>query len=230
MALTDTAIRNAKPRAKPYKLSDGGGLYLQVQPSGGKLWRQKYRVDGREKKLSIGPYPEIGLSAAREQLFMGKDPSREKQRDRLRAQSLAACTFSRVAAEYCERRKRDGHKPWAPATAARSEYLLSLLDAPIGRLPITEIEPVDILAGVRRIERKGNLESARRTLQLAGAVFAMRWPRPAWHQILQGIFAVPWLHPLSPTMPRSPSRAELANCSAQSTPTKALVLPNRRFR
>jgi integrase len=178
MALSDMAIRKAKPREKPYKLADGGGLYLQVQPSGGKLWRQKYRVKGSERTLSIGPYPAISLSearkrrdAAREQLATGKDPSREKQRERLRAQALAACTFSVVAAEYCDKRKRDGHKPWAPATAARSEYLLSLLEGPIGRLAITDIEPADALAAIRRIERMGNLESARRTLQLAGAVF-----------------------------------------------------------
>ena len=85
MALTDTAIRNAKPREKPYKLADGGGLFLQVYPGGGKLWRQKYRVDGREKKLSLGAYPEISLAearrrreSAREQMAMGRDPSREK--------------------------------------------------------------------------------------------------------------------------------------------------------
>ncbi|MFA5969218.1 MAG: Arm DNA-binding domain-containing protein [Sphingomonas sp.] len=80
MALSDMAIRKAKPREKPYKLADGGGLYLQVQPSGGKLWRQKYRINGSERKLSIGAYPEISLSearkrrdAAREQLVTGKD-------------------------------------------------------------------------------------------------------------------------------------------------------------
>lgn len=61
MALTDTAIRNAKAREKAYKLSDSGGLYLLVTPAGGKLWRQKFRVDGREKKLAIGTYPEISL-------------------------------------------------------------------------------------------------------------------------------------------------------------------------
>lgn len=66
MALTDTAVRNAKPREKPYKLGDSLGLFLLVQPSGGKLWRMKYRIDGREKKLGIGTYPEVGLAEARE--------------------------------------------------------------------------------------------------------------------------------------------------------------------
>ncbi len=125
MALTVVAIRNARPRAKPYKLGDAGGLFLLVQPSGGKLWRMKYRVDGREKKLGIGTYPEISLGdarrrrdEARELLANGKDPSREKQRDKVRSRSEADNTFSVVAAEYCDKRKRDGQKAWAAATAS----------------------------------------------------------------------------------------------------------------
>jgi hypothetical protein len=64
MALTDVAIRNAKPRAKPYKMGDAFGLFVLIQPSGGKLWRFKYRFEGREKKLAIGTYPVIGLTEA----------------------------------------------------------------------------------------------------------------------------------------------------------------------
>ena len=178
MALTDTALRNAKPRERQYKLADGGGLYLLITPPGGKLWRLKFRVDAREKKLSIGSYPEVSLGdarkrrdEARELLAAGKDPSREKQRDKLRSRLQAENTFAGIAAEYCEKRKRDGHKAWAPATAVRSEYLLGLLSSSIGRLPIGEIEPADVLAAIRKIEAKGNLESARRTQQLASAVF-----------------------------------------------------------
>lgn len=178
MALTDVAIRNAKPRPKPYKLGDSQGLFLLIQPSGGKLWRLKYRVDGREKKMGFGTYPEVSLSEARrrrdearEAIAAGKDPSRERQRLKLRTRELAGDTFSLIATEYCEKRKRDGQKAWAPATAARSEYLLNQLSGSIGRMPIGQIEPADVLAALRKIERKGNLESARRTLQLAGAVF-----------------------------------------------------------
>jgi integrase len=178
MALSDIAIRNAKPRLKPFKLGDSLGLFLLVQPSGGKLWRLKYRVEGREKKLAIGTYPEIGLSdarkrrdEARELIALGKDPSREKQRDKARSRIAAGNTFAAIAAEFCEKRKRDGNKGWAASTASRSEYLLSRLTGPMGGMPINEIEPADVLAAVRRIEAKGNLESARRTLQLAGAVF-----------------------------------------------------------
>ena len=90
MALTDVTIRNAKPGVKAVKLADGGGMFLLVTPAGGKLWRLKYRIDGREKLLAMGAYPEIGLGEARrrreearELIALGKDPSREKQRRRV---------------------------------------------------------------------------------------------------------------------------------------------------
>lgn len=178
MPLTDVAIRNAKPREKPYKVGDTLGLFLLVQPSGGKLWRVKYRIDGKEKKLAIGIYPQVGLAearrrrdAARELVAAGKDPGREKQREKVRSRIQAETTFDAIAAEFCQKRSRDGQKAWAVSTATRSEYLLSLLKGSIGKLPITEIEPADVLIAVRKIERKGQLESARRTLQLAGAEF-----------------------------------------------------------
>jgi integrase len=177
MALTDIAIRNAKAREKPYKLGDAAGLFLLVQPTGGKLWRLKYRVDGKEKKLGIGTYPDVSLSEARkrrddarELVAAGKDPSREKQRGKVRAKLDADNTFAAISAEYCKKRRRDGAKAWAPSTAVRSEYLLSLLLPSLGAMPIGEIEPADILGAIRKIEGKGNLESARRTLQLASAV------------------------------------------------------------
>lgn len=178
MALTDVAIRNAKPGEKPVKLADGGGLHLLVSPSGGKLWRVKYRIGGKEKQLAIGAYPAIGLAEARRRrdearqlVANGKDPSLEKRRGKARSRVEAANTFKAIAAEYCAKRKRDGEKGWAPATASRSEYLLSLLNSSVGPMPIAEIEPADLLDAVRKIERKGNLESARRTLQLASMVF-----------------------------------------------------------
>jgi integrase len=178
MALTDVAIRKAKPGPKPLKLSDGGGMHLLITPVGGKLWRLKYRIDGREKLLAIGAYPEISLGEARrrreearEMIALGKDPSREKRRDKLRSRIQAADTFKAISDEFCQKRRRDGQKGWAPATATRSEYLLSLVCGSIGHLPIGEIEPMDVLTAIRRIEGKGKLESARRSLQLAGAVF-----------------------------------------------------------
>lgn len=178
MALSDVAIRNAKPGEKAIKMADGGGMFLMVTPAGGKLWRLKYRVDGREKLLAIGAYPGIGLGEARrrreearELIALGKDPSREKQRDKVRARIHAADNFKAICDEYCQKRRKDGQKGWAPATAIRSEYLLSLVCGSIGKLLIGEIEPADVLTAIRRIEGKGKVESARRSLQLAGAVF-----------------------------------------------------------
>jgi len=178
MALTDVAIRNAKPGEKAFKLADGAGMFLLVTPAGGKLWRLKYRIDGREKLLAMGVYPETGLSDARKRrdearslIARGVDPSREKQREKVRSRAQATDTFTAITNEYCAKRRRDGENGWTPATAKRSEYLLSLLNPGIGRLAISEIEPADVLAAVRKIEAKGNLESARRTLQLASMVF-----------------------------------------------------------
>ena len=178
MPLTDVAIRNAKPRAKPYKMGDSHGLFVLVQPSGGRLWRLKYRFLGQEKKVALGIYPEVGLAEARnrmrqarELLALGKDPALEKKRRKLRSLVEADNTFAVIAAEFCAKRKRDGSKAWAPSTAKRCEYLLSLLSGSIGPMPITGIEPIDVLEAVRRIERQGKHESARRTLQLSGAVF-----------------------------------------------------------
>lgn len=178
MALTDATIRNAKPAVKQYKLADGAGLYLLVTPAGGKLWRLKYRMAGKEKLAAFGAYPEVSLAEARkrrdearEQIAASKDPSREKRRAKIRQRAEAMNTFAIISAEYCAKRKKDGQDGWAPATAKRSEYLLSRLNAALGSLPIGEIEPADILAAVRKIEAKGTLESAKRTLQLAGMVF-----------------------------------------------------------
>lgn len=136
MALTDVAIKNAKPRAKPYKLGDAGGLFLLIQPSGGKLWRLKYRVDGREKKLAIGTYPEVSLAEARkrrddarELLAGGKDPSLEKQRDKFRSRLQADNTFTAIAREFCDKRKRDGDKAWSKSSISRLCGALLLMTA-----------------------------------------------------------------------------------------------------
>ncbi len=177
MALTDIAIRNAKPRPKPFKMGDSGGLFLQVTPSGGKLWRLKYRCAGKEKLLAIGSYPELSLIAARkardnarELIAAGGDPAMAKQRDKARSLVDTGNTFEAIALEYFDKRKRDGERFWAESTIIRNNQLLGQLNPVIGKLPVTAIMPADVLAAVRRIEAKGNLESARRALQLAGGV------------------------------------------------------------
>lgn len=178
MSLSDAEIRQAKAREKPYKLGDSGGLYLQIMPNGAKHWRLKYRVHGKEKKLAIGTYPATSLKMARErrdaaraELAEGKDPSREKQRRDIQAKADAGNTFALIAAEFIAHRKADGRQAWAPATAAKNEWLIAQLAPTLGPLPITDIEPPEVLHAVRKIEARGNLESARRALQLASGVF-----------------------------------------------------------
>lgn len=108
MALTDTAIRLAKTEASDRKLADGKGLYLLLTASGSKLWRLKYRIDGKEKKLALGSYPEVGLKeararrdAARQAAQAGRDPSLAKREARIANRIAAATTFAGIAEEIC---------------------------------------------------------------------------------------------------------------------------------
>lgn len=184
MALTVTTLRNAKSKAAPYKLADEKGLFLLVQPSGGMLWRMKYRVDGRdeagnakrvEKKLSLGVYPDVGLADARERrdaarrlLAQGKDPAEEKRRDKQAKKTGAINTFGAVAKAYIEKNRRDG---LADATVRKREWFVSLVEKPLGSRPIAEIAPFEILDAVRPFEAAKNDEKAHRTLQFVGQVF-----------------------------------------------------------
>ena len=173
--LTEASVRNAKPQKKPLKLSDGGGLYLLVAPKGGKLWRLKFRAGGKEKVLALGAYPSISLAAARKArqsakdiLAAGGDPAREKQLNKQRARVSAANTFGEIAKEFLEKRQREG---LGDATKEKSEYYLTRLSDMIQRTPIVEITAPDLLAQLRKIEAKGNYETARRVLQLSSRVF-----------------------------------------------------------
>ena len=115
MALTDTAIRNAKPKDKPYKVADAGGIYLLVNPRGSKLWRVKYRLHGAERKLSLGAYPEITLAearaardAARRQLTQAVDPNAAKRQARIEASLRARNSFAAVAEDLITKREKEG--------------------------------------------------------------------------------------------------------------------------
>ena len=112
MPLTDIAVRNAKPKTKPFKLSDGGGLFLWVQPAGGKWWRYKYRFAGREKLLAIGAYPDVSLAEARERhtaarksLAAGIDPNEAKKEAKRQILIKSENTFEAIAREWYEQRK-----------------------------------------------------------------------------------------------------------------------------
>ncbi|QTH23576.1 tyrosine-type recombinase/integrase [Rhizorhabdus wittichii] len=184
MALTITTLRNAKPKAKPYKLADEKGLFLLVQPSGGMLWRMKYRIDGRddsgqpkriEKKLALGAFPAIGLKdardardAARRLLAKGIDPAEQKRRDTYAAKVNAANSFSALAKLYIAKNRRDG---LAEATVTKREWFLRLVEKSLGSRPIADIQPFEILEAVRPYEAAKNDEKAHRTLQFVGQVF-----------------------------------------------------------
>lgn len=143
MALSDTAIKAAKHGPRPIKLFDAHGLFLLLQPSGGKLWRLKYRYAGAEKKLSIGRYPDVGLKEARrrrdearELLAKGLNPE-EQKRVRKEAEALsAAMTFGIVGEEYLMKAGREGREA---VTIAKSRWLMSLMVTDLGHRPIRDI-------------------------------------------------------------------------------------------
>ena len=175
MSLTNTAVKAARPQAKPYKLYDEKGLFLLVEPSGAQLWRLKYRFQGKEKKLAIGRYPELGLREARDKrdearslLAVGTDPGQKKKDDRLTQAVQSANTFQAVAEEYIAKKTREG---LAEVTLTKARWLLRLLAAKIGSRPIAQITAPELLVALRRVEGQDKLETARRMRSFAGRVF-----------------------------------------------------------
>jgi len=178
MALTDLKVRNVKPNGKVIKISDGEGLYLQVQPNGTKLWRLAYRFLGKQKTLAIGTYPEISLQEARERkmearklLAQGIDPS-EHKKDQIRAAKLASGqTFMAVAKEFLAKCEAKGY---AKDTLDKKKWILNDLVIPVlGHRPIADIRPSEILELLSDIEASGRLETAKRVRQTIGAVFRL---------------------------------------------------------
>ena len=175
MALSDIAIRNAKPMVKPYKLSDSGGLFVLIATTGGKLWRYSYRFDGKQKTLTLGTYPDTGLKEARELhasarkvLAAGIDPNENRKNNKATKKLNAANSFEMVAREWWQsymKNKAESHKE---KVIRRFElYLFPWL----GKKPISEITAPQFLEVIKRIEKQNKLETAHRTLQTAGQVF-----------------------------------------------------------
>jgi hypothetical protein len=138
-----------------------------VTPAGGKLWRLKYRMHGVERKLALGRYPEMSLSAARkareaarEQASSGEDPSAEKRRKRIAARIAVGTTFGAVSQELIDKAEREGR---APATVAKMRWAREWLLPAIGHRPVDQVEPHELLAVLKRAEGKGQLETAKRT-------------------------------------------------------------------
>jgi integrase len=175
MPLTDTRIRNAKTNSKPYKLSDGGGMYLLVTPNSSRYWRMDYRFGGKRRTLALGTYPTVTLSnarsrreAARALLEKDIDPSVWKKATKRAAKLANDNTFEAIAREWLENQR----KRLAPRYLA---LLLARLEADvfpqIGSRPVTNIDAPELLEMLRKVEKRGVIETALRLRQLCGQVF-----------------------------------------------------------
>ena len=170
--LTDTAIRKAKPQAKPYKMGDSRGLFLLIHPNGSRYWRLKYRAAGKEKMLAFGVYPEVTLTEARQRcddarrmMRDGVDPSAERRAVKLANAEAGANTFGAIAAEWLAKQQAS----MAPVTYQKAQWLLGLAGALDSR-PMREITAPGVLAILRKLEAAGTIETAHRVKQRIGQV------------------------------------------------------------
>lgn len=191
MPLTNAGIKAAEPKSKPYKLSDEKGMYLEVAPSGGKWWRLKYRYEGKEKRISLGTYPDVGLKEAREKreearrlLAAGIDPGANRKALRSSTAGDDADSFEVIAREWFGRQRAT----WVDSHA---DKIISRLERDLfpwlGRRQISSITAPELLGALRRIEERGAVETAHRALQNCGQIYryaiatgrAERDPTPA---------------------------------------------------
>jgi integrase len=170
--LKDVAVRSAKPSAKPRKLSDGGGLYILIQPTGSKLWRLAYRFAGMQKTLALGAYPAVSLEEARRRRDEAKkllarsiDPSVQRKADKHAGKDNS---FRAVAKEVITKLEREGR---AQATLDKTRWLLSFAYPAFGDRPVAEITARDLLALLQEIEGRDRYETARRLRSTCGRVF-----------------------------------------------------------
>lgn len=195
MPLTDVAIRRAKPCDSPVRMFDGGGLYIEIVPSGGKWWRLKYRYAGKEKRLSLGTFPDTGLKAARDardsarkQLAAGVDPSADRKAEKEIARVAALSTLERAARAWLAHRS----KAWKPGTLAMIAASLENDVFPsLGSRPLAEIQPRDIRDAVQTIEARGAGETAGRVFQRLRAIFR--------YAVAHDLVAVDPTYPLKPS-------------------------------
>jgi len=199
MSITDTAIRRAKARNKPYKMFDAAGLFLLVSPNGGKWWRFKYRFAGKEKLLSLGTYPDVSLKDARDRrdqerkkLAVQVDPSVNRKAVKAAWTNNQANSFEVIAREWIEKKS----SIWSPANTTKTTRRLEVDVFPwLGDRPITEIMPSELLSILRRTEKRGAIDTAHRILQTCGQIFryaiatgrAMRDPTPDLRGALQQV-------------------------------------------
>ena len=175
MPLTDIQLRQLKPREKDYKTADGGGLYVHVSKTGSRLWRFRYRFDGKQKLMAFGAYPAISLARARELraeaktlLAEGIDPAAHAKAEKAQQAALTEHTFEKIAAELVDKLRKEGK---AEVTLKKKLWLLDMANADFGDRPVTAITAADILTTLRKVEAKGNYETAKRLRSTIGQVF-----------------------------------------------------------
>lgn len=175
MALTELTIKNLKPTNKSYQVTDAGGLVLEVSPSGGKLWRWRYRYQGRAQMLALGKYPSVSLAEARKRrdearqiLESGKHPAREKKIQKLRKAHEGENSFEKVARRWLEMKQDGLNEKYATQCLARMEQHVF---PAIGALPLVDITIPDVVEVVEAIGKRGTVETAKRMKQLIGQVF-----------------------------------------------------------
>jgi len=177
MALTDLKIRKAKTETRPYKMSDGGGLFVLVKPNGSKLWQQKYRHLGKERLLSHGQYPDVTLAQARKKrdearslLAEGGDPSVQKRIEQIEAETQARTTFLLVAEEYIQ---QSYDRELADATMRKKIWHIHTLAEPLHHRPINEISAAEILHLLKKVEHSGRRETTKKLRGTISAVFRL---------------------------------------------------------
>lgn len=179
MKLTDKQCKNAPPMEPPSKaprkLADGHGLYLWVMPNGAKYWRFKYKIEGKERIVSLGVYPEISLKQAREKRaelrhmrHEGLDPMQEQKKQKAVAAQNSANTFEAVARDWYANRKHIWKLRYADEVLKRLEEDIFPY---IGSMPIRDIDQVLLLEVIRKIEKRGAVDLAKRQLQKCGEIF-----------------------------------------------------------
>ena len=174
MPLTDVSIKNAKPGDKSVRLFDGGGLYLEISPAGGKLWRLKYRFEGREKRLALGQYPAVSLREAREcrdeakhLLSNGVDPSEVKKAQKQTRHDRDANNFESVAAKWFEKWETEVTESTAKS---QRERLAKHITPILGPFPVADIDAPMVLAALKPLEARGTGDTLRKAKMAIGQI------------------------------------------------------------
>ena len=173
--LTDTKLRTLRPRTSAYRIADGNGLCIEVRPSGSKVWRYRYRYAGKPSIITMGEYPVMSLAEARAErdrlrasVKGGGNPANAARIERAAKIEQAETTFGAIAAELLAKRAKEG---LSPGSVKRERRLIEKDMAVVSGMPITDITAPLLLASLRKLERRGVVETAHRARSLAGRVF-----------------------------------------------------------